>query len=109
MPEEMQERHRVARPTTPTLIVVAVVAVVFFMSGYLTSTLLNERRVTEQSMERFWEFISIGTDLGILAIDTQKLDEIACIASESEWEDKDAAERHQEPTPQPPSGRTGRQ
>ena len=75
------------------IIVVAVVATVFFAGGFYTSTLLNEHRVREQSAERFKEFLTIGIDLGFVTVDRGKLDELECIATEAQWEDDDAAER----------------
>ena len=93
MPENMRTLHRFARPPTPTLIVIAVVAATFFAAGYLASTLLNDGRVREQSAKRFKEFLTIGTDLGFVTVDRGKLDEIVCIVSEAKWEDSDALER----------------
>ena len=112
MPNETPTLHRVARPTTPALIVIAVVTAVFlvaFTSGFWTSRLMDEGRVREQAEARFGEFLAVGIDLGFVTVDRQKLDEIACIASEADWEDREATERRQEPSPQSSCGRTGRQ
>jgi hypothetical protein len=93
MAEESLGHHRVSRPTAPTVIVFAVVAAVFFSSGFFTSRLLDEGRVRERSAERFDEFLSIEMDLGFVTVDRQKLAELICIAAEAEWEDGDADER----------------
>lgn len=96
MPEIMHTLHRYIRLPMPTLIVIAIVVAVFvvaFASGFYTSRLMDEARVQEQAEARFGEFLTVGIDLGIVTVDTQKLDEIACIASESEWEDEDADEQ----------------
>ena len=108
MPEVMRTLPRVARPTTPALIVIAVVAVASFASGFWTSRLMDEGRVREQAEARFGEFLAVGIDLGFVTVDRQKLDEIACIASEAQWEDRDAAESHEAPSPQSSPGRQGR-
>ena len=102
MSAETKTLHRVARPTTPTLVVVATVAVAFFASGFYTSRLLDEGRVREQSQARFQEFLSIGTDLGFVTIDQQKLDELECITAEAEWADEGT---NAEPDQAPPTGK----
>lgn len=95
MPEIMRTLHRFSRLPRPTLIVVAIVAAVFFASGCFTNTMLNEGRIREQSEERFREFLSIGIDLGFINVDRQKLDELVCITAEAESEDKESAERQE--------------
>ena len=67
MPEKTNTPHRVARPTTSTLIVVAIVAAAFFASGYSTSALLNEGRVQERSEARFREFLAVARDPAVVA------------------------------------------
>lgn len=84
------------RPTTRTSIaVVAIVAAASFASGFWTSQLLDGDRVRNQAEERFKELISVGTDLGIVTIDEDKLNEAIIAGSEGPWEDKEAAERGQ--------------
>lgn len=86
--------HRAASPTTPALIMMtSVVAVAFFTSGFLTSRMTEETRVRARAEARFREFVSIGTYLGFVVVDRQRLDEIVCVMSEAEWEDGEAAER----------------
>lgn len=95
MPGKQTPDHRVARPAIIHVASLAIVAAAFFASGFWTSRLLDEARVREQSEARFREFLAVGIDLGFLAIDRQKLDEIICAMSEAEWEDREAEERGQ--------------
>lgn len=91
MTDETPADHRVARMDVSHLVVLAIVGAVFFAGGYCASLLSSEGRVREQSEARFRKFLTIGIDLGIIAVDQDRLEEIACIASESD--DDDAAGR----------------
>jgi hypothetical protein len=61
-----------------------------FIAGYCVENHRHEGRVYEEGRRQFIEFLRIGTDLGFVTVDRQKLDEIVIMSSEAEWEDRDA-------------------
>ena len=80
-----------AAPSQPPILLVAAVFVASFASGFWTSRLTCRDRVEAEVQQRLDEFILFADRLGVL--DRQRLEEAAIAASESEWEDIDAAQR----------------
>lgn len=93
-------RTRYSRQTGLTLLALILAAcAVSFGAGYRTSGRLHQARVFEEGRRQFMEFLTVGIDLGFVSVDRQKMDEINCIVSESEWEDRDAGDRAAGGTP----------
>lgn len=70
-----------------------VVVTVSFFTGYATASWRNRQTVFEEGCRQFREFLRIGSELGFIEIDHQRLTEAIIATAESEWEDRDAAER----------------
>ena len=62
-----------------------------FVCGFWLGICRTEHRATELSRDHFNEFLLNADKLGI--IDHTRMEEIICIMSEAEWEDRDAADR----------------
>jgi hypothetical protein len=82
-----------ARHPAALIAVLAIVAAASFAGGFWTSRLMDDGRVRERSEARFREFLATGIDLGFVAIDRQRLDEIEVIRMEADWEERDALDR----------------
>jgi hypothetical protein len=95
MPDDIHGDHRFARLSRVNLLVITVVATVFFASGFYTSRLLDETRVSDQAEKQFKEFLSFGMDLGFVTVDQGKLAELECIISEADWTEDEDAERQE--------------
>lgn len=95
MPGTTTPDHRVPRSAIIHVASLAIVAIACFASGYFSCRLLEGDRIRQRAEERFREFLAIGTDLGFITVDRQKVAELECTMSEAEWEDREAEERGQ--------------
>jgi hypothetical protein len=64
-----------------------------FFAVYVVVDHRDEQRWREEARRQFLEFLQVGTDLGFVTINRQRLDELIITMSEAEWEDRDAEDR----------------
>ena len=91
--EPAKDNRESRSPRCLWIVATTVVATASFLAGYCVKNHRHKGRVYEEGRRQFLEFLGIATDLGIVTVDRQKLDELVITASEAEWEDRDAAER----------------
>lgn len=70
-------------------LVIGAVAVWAFIGGQAAQKWRDRHMAHEEGRRQFHEFLAVATDLGIVTVDRQKLDEIVCIAAEADWESRD--------------------
>ena len=82
-----------------SLPVLAAVALLAFAAGLVVRGWLDRRRDHRPAgMTEFLKHLSVAADLGVIAVDRQKLDELVCISSEASWEDdEDSSQSERDP------------
>lgn len=72
----------------PSFIILLVVYMHAFIAGYWVCLEVQPKRSCEENLLQFGKFLVFANEYGIL--DRARLDEVVCIVSEGEWEDRDA-------------------
>lgn len=80
------------------VVLLVAVSLTSSIAGYVIGDHRSKEAVFQEGRRQLEEFLRIGTELGIVAVDHQKLEEAGITSSEAEWEDRDAAERQHDTT-----------
>jgi hypothetical protein len=83
------------RPLRIGHLMLAALVLLAFLAGLVVGELRGRRNRGSDDME-FLRRLAKAADVGIISVDRKRLDELICIVSEAEWEDRQA-EPHKGP------------